>query len=198
MRIQLPSFSDPLLHRLQVCVITSDTSLVDRLKGISCDWDAQYGDDFWVHVEISLSEADRIHFHVDAVRSFGAGKSAATSTVDEVLERIAIADGVEAKAWVGALYKFAEEQYPKKGIIPAISITTEVAGTTLALTGAEISFQEGPFDELKWSMGSDGKLNVFLDALLPIKFDAELLLRAEKSLRSGLNRFVLSISEEST
>ena len=202
MPINWPDFSDPLLHRVTVCVRLQEESLLEKYGSTDIEWDARFGDGHWCHLlvdrfgESGDSESELLHFHVDVIRGFGASKPAPSHTIEDIVAEIESFLGKRGKGFLATCLKIPKDHWPTRGIIPAMSgIATESDECTLTLIGARMHIAGCDFDELDWRVDEDGNLLVTLDAFRDVDLDEDLLLTAVGFLREGLDRFVLGPDE---
>lgn len=155
------------------------------------DRDAKYGNDHWLHLLANAGSGDEFHFHIDVVRSFGPKKRPSGESVEDLADRILQLAGLTERARIRATYALAER--PAKGLIPALSISTNVGGDSFSLTGAQLMIKGTPYVELSWSSRPDEPMIVEIEAVTPITVSETFLVEAEQLLRKGLDRFALSV-----
>lgn len=199
MSLALCRFTNPFLLQFSVCAsIEDDKSLIQSFKDAKIDLDAKDEFDHWYHLLVAVRERkgdrpENLHFHLDAVKSFGAGKSPPDTTIEDLLAKISQFYGRTVRFHLMSEWEIPKAALPRHGIIPAMSgIATTAAGKSLSLTGAQMSFDRppSPFDEIQWRIAGE-KVMVVLDAFEDKEIDDNLLVSAEELVRIGIEKFIL-------
>jgi hypothetical protein len=196
MQLRLPDFSDHRLRQLSFAIFSNDASFVAKIQqrfggGEGTDFKTRYGAGHGLTVFACLFDEDAGLLYLSADR-----EASADLTVDrqsEIHGYLREFEGIKGHSRQVADYFILNAERPKKGIIPALSISTQIASETVSLLGGRLKLSGEPYSEMEWSTTPNEDLSVKLLAASELLLDQDTFVRTEATMKKGLERFVFAI-----
>lgn len=195
MPIQLPRLGGAYLSSLiaTFSVPKHDTSELPK------DLKARIDGDNWLFLEIEPGQDEHsVFIGMGPGAPFGDGPEQVE--LEEPLQQLhPYLRHETTDVWMRGSYHIPQEEVPDRGIVAAmLGVAVKVGSRSLTMTGATLSVDDDSFNEISWTLLSNGSLSVSIHGVKTFKLDEQFLVNIETQLQQCFRQLVLGESEGGT